>query len=67
MTSLSLRSLRATSFPGFSPTCSVGRVGEDPGNEVGLKDLNRVSEWDFGSEKDFFNSRLFTHVTVRKF
>ena len=54
MTSLSLRSLRATSFPGFSPTCSVGRVGEDPGNEVGLKDLNRVSEWDFGSEKDFF-------------
>ena len=23
-----------TSFPGFSPTCSVGRVGENPGNEV---------------------------------
>ena len=29
-----------TSFPGFSPTCAkereVGRVAENPGNEVGL-------------------------------
>ena len=54
MTLLSLRRLRATSFPGFSPTRSGGRVGENPGNEVGLRDLNRRSEWDFGSEKDFF-------------
>ena len=54
MTLLSLRRLRATSFPGFSPTRSGGRVGENPGNEVGLRDLNGRSEWDFGSEKDFF-------------
>ena len=29
---------RATSFPGSSPTRSVGRVGEDPGNEVDDRD-----------------------------
>ena len=54
MTLLSLRRLRATSFPGFSATRSGGQVGESPGNEVGLRDMNRGSEWDFGSEKDFF-------------
>ena len=30
---------RATSFPGFSPTRSVGRVGENPGNEVVPRDV----------------------------
>ena len=30
------RALDPTSFTGFSPTRSVGRVGEDPGNEVTL-------------------------------
>ena len=29
-----LKTESATSFPGFSPTRSVGRVGENPGNEV---------------------------------
>ena len=67
MTLLSLRRLRATSLPGFSPTRSGGRVGENPGNEVGLRDLNRRSEWDFGSEKDFLKWSFFTHVTVTKF
>ena len=28
--------MKATSFPGFSP-CSVGWIGENPGNEVGMK------------------------------
>ena len=59
MTLLSLRRLRATSFPGFSPTRSKGRVGENPGNEFGLRDLNRSSEWDFGSEKDFLKWSFF--------
>ena len=67
MTLLSLRRVGATSFPGFSSTRSGGRVGENPGNEVGLRDLKRRSEWDFGPEKDFFNSRLFTHDIVTKF
>ena len=59
MTLLNLRRLRATSFPGFSPTRSWGRVGENPGNEFGLRDLNRGSEWDFGSEKDFLKWSFF--------
>ena len=29
----------ATSFPGFSPTRPLGRVGENPGNEVAHVDL----------------------------
>ena len=30
--------MQATSFPGFSPTeRSVGRVGENPGNEVEMQ------------------------------
>ena len=35
----------STSFPGFSPTRYVGRVGENPGNEVGAAfsyDANRT-------------------------
>ena len=30
----SIKEVSTTSFPGFSPTRSVGRVGENPGNEV---------------------------------
>ena len=38
-------STAATSFPGFSPTLSrsVGRVGEDPGNEVATADVELLT------------------------
>ena len=32
--SLTILEPQAISFPGSSPTCHRGRVGEDPGNEV---------------------------------
>ena len=39
----------ATSFPGFSPTCTmpIGRVGENPGNEVAFPGVEFFSSKDF--------------------
>ena len=31
---------KITSFPGFSPTRSLGWIGENPGNEVDAKTLS---------------------------
>ena len=53
----------ATSFPGFSPTCTmpIGRVGENPGNEVAFPGVEffRIV---FKFKKRKENSSSYVHV-----